>query len=79
MGLYNLVKFSTKCPKCGELISDFQTKDGTLSLSEVEFYEVDNFYSFCENCGTSLDYTLKPEIRKLITIDYYNLRITQNV
>jgi len=75
MGMFNFVKFSTKCPKCGELIIDFQTKDGDLTLRTIEFYEVDNFYSSCDKCGTNVEYTLKPEIRKLITIDYYNLEI----
>lgn len=75
MGLYNMVNFSTKCPKCGEPITDFQTKDGDLNCRTVDFFEVDNFYSSCDKCGTILEYTLKPEIRKLITIDYYDLEI----
>lgn len=75
MGMFNYVNFIIKCPKCGSSIYDFQTKDGDLTLRTIEFYEVDNFYSSCNKCGTQIEYTLKPEIRKLITIDYYDVRI----
>jgi len=75
MGMFNYVNWIMKCPKCGNSIYDFQTKDGDLTLRTVEFCEVDNFYSSCNKCGTNVEYTLKPEIRKLITIDYYNLEV----
>ena len=75
MGVFNFVKFSTKCPKCGELITDFQTKDGDLTLRTVDFFEVDNFYSSCDKCNTVIEYTLQPELRKLISIQCYNLEI----
>ena len=73
--MFNYVNFIIKCPKCGSSIYDFQTKDGDLTLRTVEFFEVDNFYSSCDKCGVQIEYTLKPEIRKFITIDYYDMRV----
>jgi hypothetical protein len=50
MGMFNEVNFRMKCPKCGEEVTGFQTKDGTLSLDTVEPDSVNNFYSSCDNC-----------------------------
>lgn len=50
MGMFNEVNFTMKCPKCGEEVTGFQTKDGTLLLDTVEPDSVNNFYSSCDNC-----------------------------
>jgi len=50
MGMFNEVNFTMKCPKCGEEITGFQTKEGTLRLDTVEPDSVNNFYSSCDNC-----------------------------
>ena len=50
MGMVNEVNFTMKCPKCGEEVTGFQTKDGTLLLDTVEPDSVNNFYSSCDNC-----------------------------
>jgi len=50
MGMFNDVNFTMKCPKCGEEVAGFQTKDGTLLLDTVEPDSVNNFYSSCDNC-----------------------------
>ena len=50
MGMFNEVNFTMKCPNCGEEVTGFQTKEGTLLLDTVEPDSVNNFYSSCDNC-----------------------------
>jgi len=63
MGLYNYVTdFSVNCPKCGDLIKDFQTKDSslnTLYLNEVSFKTVNSFHTFCNKCHLWIDVKIK--------------------
>jgi hypothetical protein len=40
-------------------MEDFQSKDGTCSMSRIEITEVDSFYSSCDKCGTWVDYKRK--------------------
>jgi hypothetical protein len=60
MGMFNWVKLKIKCPVCGEKISGFQTKDGDLTCSEVDYFEINNFYSNCEKCGHWIEFNRKP-------------------
>ena len=53
MGMFNEVNFRMKCPKCGEEVTGFQTKHGTLLLDIVEPDTVNSFYSSCDNCFDS--------------------------
>jgi len=50
MGMFNYVNFEMPCPKCGEMVRGFQTKDGHLSMDLVEIEAVVSMYSRCE-CG----------------------------
>ena len=51
MGLYNNVNLVLECPCCGADVIDFQTKSGELSMSTVQYWEVDEFLSSCDKCG----------------------------
>lgn len=68
MGIFNYVDFKCKCPKCGETVADFQTKDGDLFLDTVNYGEVHNFYSSCDKCRVWIEFNLNP---KFITLDMY--------
>jgi len=82
MGIFDSVNFKIKCSECGNVIDDFQSKDGDCLLNTLEFWEVDNFYSFCPTCNKRIEFTLKTEVsdrirkkidelRKSLTIDDY--------
>jgi len=60
MGMFNWVNLKIKCPNCGEVVSGFQTKDGELSCTTVEYERVNDFYSDCEKCGCWIQFTRKP-------------------
>lgn len=51
MGMFDYVKFSTNCPDCGAVISEFQSKDGLCLLQTLRPEEVREFYSSCDSCG----------------------------
>ena len=57
MGMFDDVKFEMDCPKCGKKITGFQSKDGSCTLDTLHFWEVDNFYSDCENCQIWIEFT----------------------
>ena len=76
MGMFDDIKFEINCPKCGERVTGFQSKDGPCRLLTLEYWEVDNFYSSCNKCGAWIDFTRK-EIppRQPIPIDEYEMEI----
>ena len=66
MGMFDWVNIKVLCPKCGRKIEDFQSKDGDCMLECLEFWQVDNFYSYCIDCDAMIDYILKEDKRKKI-------------
>jgi len=38
------------CPKCGNPLGDFQSKDGPCTMATLTIGDVDNFYTSC-SCG----------------------------
>lgn len=92
MGMFDWIKIKLPCPKCGREIGGFQSKDGECLLDCLEFWQVDNFYSYCNDCKAMVTYTLNDDkkekirklvedIRKTLTInDYdYNLRYSDDI
>ena len=73
MGMYDYVEFKTKCPNCKKEIDGFQTKDGRCIMDTLNFWEVDNFYSSCECCGTWVTHTLESRPNRKITIKDYKM------
>ncbi len=49
MGMFDYVAFECKCPECGEIADDFQTKDGHRELKTLTPDKVDCFYTSCKN------------------------------
>ena len=78
MSMYDDVKGSFKCPKCGCINEDFQTKDYDCMMDTLDYKQCDYFYTSCRGCKTWLDVFIKPEIiekiaeiRNSITHDDY--------
>ena len=64
MGMFDYINTpDIKCPDCEHLVTGFQSKDGECSCTTLEFWEVDNFYSNCDNCGRHLEFNLNPNMR----------------
>ena len=59
MGMHDDVKYGMDCPKCGNLVGGFQSKDGPCMMTELDFWEVNNFYSSCPDCHTWIEFTRK--------------------
>ena len=56
MGMFDYVNFECDCPKCGERVTGFQSKDRDCELGRLEISEVDNFYTKCEGCHTWVEF-----------------------
>ncbi len=77
MGMFDYVDFECKCPQCGTKVDGFQSKDGDCSLSKIDFFMVDNFYSSCPKCGLLLQFTLYNRKNKKVVIDDYIFYISK--
>ena len=57
MGMFDSIKdFKINCPECGEMVDDFQTKEGACILLDLDYWEVDTFYSECDKCHAWIEY-----------------------
>jgi hypothetical protein len=65
MGMYDHVKYKGKCPNCGSVMTDWQTKDGMCVLSVLDPEAVDTFYAVCEECGK---FVVAKSIKKLVKV-----------
>ena len=65
MGMYDIVKFETQCPECGETLNDFQTKETDCTLSVVEPFDAEIFYTSCPKCNAWVDVKLSDTGSKL--------------
>lgn len=75
MGMFDYVKYKMKCPHCGKMITEFQSKDGCCLCVELDFWEVEEFYNSCK-CGTWIEFRLKEEfMRPRHTIDHYEMTV----
>ncbi len=74
MGMFDWINIKLPCPKCGKEIEGFQSKDGECLLDCLEFWQVDNFHSYCNNCKAMVDYTLKRDTKKKIRESIENMR-----
>lgn len=59
MGMFNYVNFEMPCPKCGETVRGFQTKDGDAGMHLVEIEAVTTMYAGCK-CGYWIELTRAP-------------------
>lgn len=50
MGMFDWVDYECDCPKCGNLIDDFQSKQGNCNLEKIKPWMVSNFYASCSKC-----------------------------
>lgn len=72
MGMFDSINFKMNCPRCKKDMGDFQSKDGPCLLIELEFFEVDNFYTSCNHCLTWVEFTLNKRPNRKLTIKDYD-------
>jgi len=59
MGMFDWVNYGCKCPKCGELVDGFQSKDRDFPMCEnVDPSEVRELYSNCKKCKKFLHFNV---------------------
>ena len=70
MGMFDRIKYEMDCPKCGYKVNSFQSKDAQCLLADLDFWEVDNFYDACGNCGLWIVFNRKNPREKAPISDY---------
>ena len=55
MGMFDYVNFKMPCPRCGEELKNFQSKDSDCYMGTVEPESVCRFYGSCE-CGAWVEF-----------------------
>ena len=56
MGMFDYIEHSYTCD-CGNVVDDFQSKDGPCQLLTLTPLQVNNFYSNCDKCHTRLNFS----------------------
>ena len=51
MGMFDTINFEMPCPKCGETLSDFQSKDADCTLKLLDPDQVGEMHTSCDSCG----------------------------
>ena len=77
MGMFDFIEFEATCP-CGEVITDWQSKDGPCELGLLKPLMVSNFYASCKNCGRWHDYhrsMAAPELPEFGSMDDFAIDI----
>ena len=71
MGMFDWINYEAPCPKCGEILNGWQSKDGACLLEQLEPSDVMNFYQSCPKCESWVvanvivkDYDVKIEVQE---------------
>jgi predicted nucleic-acid-binding Zn-ribbon protein len=67
--MFDYVNVSIKCPKCGNIVRGFQTKDGECGMNTLEIEEVNQFYTTCYKCKSWIEFNRKNKIERLMNIE----------
>ena len=74
MGMFDWVNYAMPCPQCGVIVDEFQSKGGPCGMETIDFWEVDNFYAFCDQCGAWIEFKLKDK-RPPLPISAYSMTV----
>ncbi len=77
MGMFdwitNVPEEHSRCRECGAELTSWQSKDGACVLGDLPYWTVNNFYTYCDRCGTWHEYTRK---ERQLEIEDYDLEVT---
>jgi len=65
MGTFDSVRYEAPCPECGEILKDWQSKDGRRMMAVIEPWEVGNFHTSCP-CGAWIEATVDAEVEHIV-------------
>lgn len=77
MGMYDEIKYEMNCPTCGKIVKNFQSKDRNCLLENLDYWEVNCFYTSCYWCNTWIEFNLKGK-RPFIPITDYEMSHNAN-
>ena len=72
MGMFDTITVTPDqyCARCGELLTDWQSKDAECNLDTISFWRVNNFYTHCNKCNAQVNrwqaYKEKPVKEKVV-------------
>lgn len=69
MGMFDDVRYSAPCFKCGHTITGWQSKDGPCELLLIEPTEVNDFYGDCRKCGAFNYFKVVKRVVEIIRVD----------
>lgn len=74
MGMFDIVRVSgIECWNCGEELEDFQTKDTDCTMTPVEFWQCDSFYTSCHNCVAWNEFRYPDHLKQTRKLEDYEL------
>lgn len=72
MGFYGSVNYTTPCPKCGNEVTGFKTKDldGLSKAYEItQLWDGCIIYSYCDNCKEEITLRVKRVTPPVVRVD----------
>lgn len=77
MGMFDNINYEMDCPRCNHKVDNFQSKDGPCLMESLEFWEVNDFYSHCRNCGNWIEFIIERRPNRRLRITDYKKIIKQ--
>ncbi len=77
MGIFDYINFEMPCPKCGNMIDGFQSKDRDCSLSTYNFWQVNHFHALCASCGKWIEVNRKNHVVPITDYEMTHYSITE--
>lgn len=65
MGMFDWVNVKMDCPKCGKLISGFQSKDSACCLDIIDPEYVSSLYTSCPHCKSWISFDRSEELLRI--------------
>lgn len=69
MGMFDWVEHQELCPKCGALVTGFQSKSGPCQLLKLRPDQVERYYAGCRACDLFIEHENDPSTLKPIYQD----------
>ena len=66
MSIVDSVNYSCRCPNCGTVLKDWQTKHGPCVSTRLEPWEVTAFHTQCNECMALIDAQVDAEVEHVI-------------
>lgn len=68
--MFDYIDYSAPCPKCGDKLEGWQSKDGDCLLALLKPHEVRHFYAACIVCGAWVDAEYSNDVVEKVTLIY---------